>query len=216
MFAEAAELAQRITPPRYASVVALEKRLEEAHELVPEGMRVRPVQDCATDAPVLIMSRYNIELLYLKTKLVLHRTFFTAGQTDPKYAESRKICIDSALEIFRYHITIFHACQPGGQLNKVWWYMSSLQTFDFLLAAMVTCLELNHLRSTGNSDKTSEMLSLLQSTHDIWANYPTRFRDAVRGAEILKAMLKKCSSPEEIDLLQHDPVPNGFEQRKSN
>ncbi|KAL1613162.1 hypothetical protein SLS60_001394 [Paraconiothyrium brasiliense] len=164
VFAEAAELAQRITPPRYATIVSLEKRLEQAHSEVPEGMRVRPVQDCITDAPVLIMGRYNIELLYLKTKLVLHRTFITAGQTDPKYAESRKICVDSASEILRYHITIFHACQPGGQLNKVWWYMSSLQTFDFLLAAMVICLELNHLRNTGDSssEKVTEMLSLLE------------------------------------------------------
>ncbi|KAF2438752.1 hypothetical protein P171DRAFT_490801 [Karstenula rhodostoma CBS 690.94] len=218
VFAEAAELAQRITPPRYAVVVSLEKRLEEAHDQVPEGMRVRPLQDCITDAPALIMGRYNIELLYFKTKLVLHRTFLTAGQTDPKYAESRKICVDSALEIMRYHITIFHACQPGGQLNKVWWYMSSLQTFDFLLAAMVICLELNYLQSTGDpsSDKISDMLSLLESTHDIWANHPNRFRDSVRGAEILKAMLKKCSSPGQSEVLLQDSVPNGFEKDTSD
>ncbi|OAG06745.1 uncharacterized protein CC84DRAFT_620271 [Paraphaeosphaeria sporulosa] len=218
VFAEAAELAQRITPPRYAIVVSLEKRLEEAHDQVPEGMRVRPVQDCVTDAPVLIMGRYNIELLYLKTKLVLHRAFLTAGQTDPKYAESRKICVDSALEILRYHVTIFHACQPGGQLNKVWWYMSSLQTFDFLLAAMVICLELNHLQSTGDSSsgKISDMFSLLQSTYDIWANHPNRFRDSVRGAEILKAMLKKCSSPGRSGLSPQDPAPSGFEKNTSD
>ncbi|KAL5443909.1 hypothetical protein PMIN06_008573 [Paraphaeosphaeria minitans] len=218
VFAEAAELAQRITPPRYAIVVSLEKRLEEVHDQVPEGMRVRPLQKCVTDAPVLIMGRYNIELLYLKTKLVLHRTFLTAGQTDPRYAGSRKICVDSALEILRYHITIFHACQPGGQLNKVWWYMSSLQTFDFLLAAMVICLELNHLQSTGDSssDKISDMVSLLQITHDIWANHPNRFRDSVRGAAILKAMLKKCSSPGQSDVSLQDPVPSGFENNTSN
>ena len=213
VFAEAAELAQRITPPRYATIVSLEKRLEEAHNQVPEGMRVRPVQDCVTDAPVLIMGRYNIELLYLKTKLVLHRTFIIAGQTDPEYAESRKICVESALEILRYHVTIFHACQPGGQLNKVWWYMSSLQTFDFLLAAMVLCLELNHLRSIGDAspDKVSEMLSLLESTYDIWANHPNRYRDSIRGAEILRAMLKKCS-PGQSEILLQDPISNGFEK----
>lgn len=214
VFAEAAELAQRITPPRYATIVALEKRLEEAHNQVPEGMRVRPIQECVTDSPVLIMGRYNIELLYLKTKLVLHRNFINAGQTDPKYAESRKICVDSAVEILRYHVIIFHACQPGGQLNKVWWYMSSIQTFDFLLAAMVICLELNHLRNIGDtsSEKVSEMLSRLHSTHDIWANHPNRFRDSVRGAEILRAMLKKCSSPGNTPVLVQDSLPNGFEK----
>jgi hypothetical protein len=217
VFAEAAELAQRMTPPRYATILALEKRLEEAHDQVPEGMRVRPIQDCITDAPVLIMSRFNIEMQYLKSKLVLHRTFLTAGQTDPKYAESRKICVDSALEILRYHVIIFHACQPGGQLNKVWWYMSSLQTFDFLLAAMVVCLELNHLQTTGDSssDKISDMFSLLESTYDIWANHPNRFRDSVRGAEILRAMLKKCSSPGPSDVLLRDSAPSGYEKSTS-
>jgi hypothetical protein len=217
VFAEAAELAQRMTPPRYATILALEKRLEEAHNQVPEGMRVRSIQDSMMDAPVLIMSRFNIEMQYLKTKLVLHRTFLTAGQTDPKYAESRKICVDSALEILRYHVIIFHACQPGGQLNKVWWYMSALQTFDFLLAAMVVCLELNHLRSICDSppDKISDMFSLLDSTYDIWANHPNRFRDSVRGAEILRAMLKKCSSPGPSDVQVQDPVPSGYEKSMS-
>ncbi|KAJ4286819.1 hypothetical protein N0V90_013071 [Kalmusia sp. IMI 367209] len=217
VFAEAAELAQRITPPRYATIVSLEKRLEEAHNQVPEGMRVRPVEECVTDAPVLIMGRYNIELLYLKTKLVLHRNFVTAGQTDPKYAESRIICVEAAREILQYHKTIFHACQPGGQLNKVWWYMSSLQTYDFLLAAMVFCLELNHLQSKGDSsDKVSEMFAILEATYDIWANHPNRFRDSVRGAEILRAMLKKCSSPGQSQVELQDPIPNGFEKNISN
>lgn len=216
VFAEAAELAQRITPPRYATIVSLEKRLEEAHDQVPEGMRVRPVQDCITDPPVLIMGRYNIELLYLKTRLVLHRTFLTAGQTDPKYAGSREICVDAAQEILQYHVTIFHACQPGGQLTKVWWYMSSLQTFDFLLAAMVLCLEMNYLQNKHeSSDKVLRMYSLLQSTHDIWANHPNRFRDSVRGAEILRAMLKKCSPDEKSAALLQDPVPSGFENSMS-
>jgi hypothetical protein len=213
VFAEAAELAQRITPPKYTTILSLERRLEEAHDQVPEGMRVRPIHECITDPPVLIMGRFNIELLYLKTKLVLHRNFLTAGQTDPKYAESRKICVEKAKEILTYHVTIFHACEPGGQLNKVWWYMSSLQTFDFLLAAMVLCLEMNHLKSINDlSNEVSNMYSLLESTYDIWANHPNRYRDSIRGAEILRAMLKKCSTDELSNTVLQDPVPNGLEK----
>jgi len=211
VFAEAAELAQKITPPKYATVVALEKRLEEAHNMVPEGMRVRPLELCMNDAPVLIMGRYNIELLYMKTKLVLHRTYFTAGQTDPRYADSRRICIETAREILNYHRIIFEACQPGGQLNKVWWYMSSLQTYDFLLAAMVLCLELNHLKSVGNSsEKITEMIASLQGTYDIWANHPNRYRDSIRGAEILKAMLNKWSSPITPSRSFHNSISSGY------
>lgn len=213
VFAEAAELSQKITPPRYTTIVALEKRLEEAHNLIPEGLRVRPIDACITDAPVLIMSRFNIELLYLKTKLVLHRNYMSAAQSDPRFAESRKICVDAAVEILKHHKTIFHACQPGGQLNKVWWYMASLQTYDFLLAAMILCLEMHHLKSVDSSSpKISEYCSTLEDIYAIWANHPNRFRESVRGAEILKAMLEKCAPSGQPHVVLQDPVPNGLEK----
>lgn len=193
LFAEAAELSQKVTPPKHSHIMAIDKRLEEAHGLISEGMRVRPLEDCITDSPVLIMSRYNIELLYQKTRIILHRNFVTAGQSDARYAESRKICLDAALETMRHQNNIFHACQPGGQLNKVWWYMASLNTYDFLLSAMVLCLELNHLQTTEpSSPRIPELLGVVENTHNIWANHPNRFRETVRGAEILSAMLKKC------------------------
>ena len=91
--------------------------------------------------------------------------------------------------------------------------MSSLQTFDFLLAAMVLCLEMNHLKSINDlSNEVSNMYSLLESTYDIWANHPNRYRDSIRGAEILRAMLKKCSTDELSNTVLQDPVPNGLEK----
>lgn len=212
VFAEAAELAQKITPPRYSTITALEKRLDEAHNQIPEGMRVRPMEDCITDPPVLIMSRFNIELLYLKTRVVLHRHYLTAGQSDARFVESRKSCVDSALEILKYHKIIFHACQPGGQLSKVWWYMSSLQTYDYLLAAMILCLEMHHLKMVGDpSGRITELFGVLEDTYGIWANHPNRFRESVRGAGILRSMLQKFPSAAESQKIQQDPVPNGYE-----
>lgn len=194
VFGEAHELAGKLKLPQYSYIMALNKRLDAAYDRVPEGLRVRPVEDSITDDPVLIMSRYNIELLYQKTRIVLHRMYLTAGQSDARYAESQRICLEAALELLQCQNTIFHACQPGGQLNKVWWYLSSLCTYDFLLAAMVLCLELHHLRIEDNSSsRIPEWLGILESTREIWANQPPRYRDAVRGAEILKVMIQSTS-----------------------
>ncbi|KAF2467236.1 uncharacterized protein BDR25DRAFT_376125 [Lindgomyces ingoldianus] len=220
VFAEAAELSQKCIPPRHSTILALDKRLEEAHDLVPEGMRVRPMGQCITDPPVLIMSRFNIELLYQKTRVVLHRNYLTAGQSDPRFADSRKTCVDASLEILRYQNIVFQACRPGGQLQKVWWYMSSLSTYDFLLAAMVVCLELNHLRNIESSPdfegtpttRIAEMLGILENTYEIWANHPNRFRESIRGAEMVQAMLKKCSGPAGPRITLQNPIPNGMEQ----
>ncbi|PSN70365.1 hypothetical protein BS50DRAFT_488478 [Corynespora cassiicola Philippines] len=212
VFAEAAELSQRVIPPKHSTIMELDRRLEEAHDLIPEGMRVRPMEDCITEQPVLIMSRFNIEVLYQKTRLVLHRNYLTAGQTDARFAESRKICVNAALKLLNYHDIIFHACQPGGQLNKVWWYMSSLQAYDFLLGAMILCLELNHLRTAGDtSPRTQELLGVLENTYSIWANHPNRYRESVRGAEILKTMLKKCSAPVASEPNVQDTAQNGYQ-----
>ncbi|KAF2703937.1 hypothetical protein K504DRAFT_166951 [Pleomassaria siparia CBS 279.74] len=178
IFAEAAEHSQKVTPPKHSVIMELDKRLENAQTLIPDGMKVRPMEDCITEAPTLIMARFNIVLLYLKTRVVLHRNYLTAGQTNPMFSESRDICVKSALKILEYQKIIFHACEPGGQLHKVWWYMSSLQTYDYLLAAMVLCLELNHLRAINDTtSKAQKLLEVIETTHDIWSNYPNRFRE---------------------------------------
>lgn len=215
VFAEVAELSHKIKPPQYDKILSLQARLEEVHDKIPDAMRVRSLEESINDAPRLIMSRLNIELVYLKTKLILHRIYLTAGQQDPRYAESRKICVDSAIEILHHHRTVFHACQPGGQLTQAWWYISSLQTYDYLLAAMVLSLEIHHLKaSEPSSPKATEILNLLQIIYDIWVGHPNRFREVLRGAGILKSVLEKYSpKPDQASTSNglHNPLPNGSE-----
>jgi hypothetical protein len=216
VFAEAAELSQKIVTPKHSHIMALNKRLEDAKNMIPEGLRVRPMEDSITDPPVLIMSRFNIELLYQKTRIVLHRNYVIAGQSDARFADSRRICLEAAQESLRYQNIIFHACQPGGQLNKVWWYMSSLNTYDFLLAAMILCLELNHLQTTDSaSPRIQELLGILENTYEIWANHHNRYRESVRGAAILKAMIEKCSGPTGSQSMDQEMASQGTNQSKS-
>jgi hypothetical protein len=217
IFAEAAELSQKVVPPKHSVIMALDKRLQEVHELIPEGMRVRPMEDCITDPPTLVMARFNIKLLFLKTRIVLHRNYMTAGQVDHRFCDSRMICIDAALEILNYQKIIFHACEPGGQLHKVWWYMSSLQTYDYLLAAMILCLELNHLRvNDDTTPRISELLGAIEATHGIWSNHPNRYKESAKGAEILGAMLKKCSGPDGPYANSQNATPTGFTKSMSH
>ncbi|OCK77973.1 hypothetical protein K432DRAFT_406853 [Lepidopterella palustris CBS 459.81] len=226
VFAEAAELSQLVHPPSFSDMMAVDKRLEDAYTMVPEGLRVRSMEDSITDPPILIMSRFNIELLYLKTRIVLHRKYLTVGQIDPRFAESRMACVQAAMQTLRHHSVIFQACLPGGQLHSVWWYMSSLTTYDFLLAAMIVSLELNYIRTAEASPTfkgpphpfVPEMVELLETTYDIFANHPHRLSESGRAAGILGAILKKHAGPsgsglqEDIvnRLGQSSPSVNGF------
>ena len=55
IFGEAAELSHRINSPKHSEIMELHKRLRQSHNLIPKGMRVRSMDDCITDSPVLIM-----------------------------------------------------------------------------------------------------------------------------------------------------------------
>jgi hypothetical protein len=158
------------------------------------------------DSPIIIMSRFNIDLLYLKTRSILHRKYITAGRYEPEFATSRMICVSSAMAALRHHSIIFNACLPGGQLHKVWWFMGSLATYDFLLAAMIVALELEHIRTAEASPTfkgspstiTAEMVGLLEKTYAIWANHPKRIAESRRACAILREMLKKVGSHHQI------------------
>lgn len=220
IFAEAAELSQLVVPPIHADILAADQRLQEAYAAIPDGLRVRSMELSITDPPVIIMARFNLELLYQKTRTVLHRKYLVVGQTDPRFAESRKICVDAAMHTLRHQDVIFHACQPGGQLHKVWWYMSSLTTYDFLLATMVVCFELNYIRVEEASPEfkgppcpfVPEMIRLLKNTFDIWSNHPNRLSESSKAAKILGAMLNKLAGPINSD---KDAAGNGVQENNT-
>ena len=138
------------------------------------------------------MTRFNLALIYQKTRCILHRKYLLEGQNDPRYAYSRDTCIDAALTILRYHSHVFSASQPGGQLQTMRWYMSSLSSHDFLLAAMVVCLELNHryrshLRNAEPSSRS--MIDALESSYKLWQGldtfHPEDARLATRALEMM-------------------------------
>jgi hypothetical protein len=219
VFAEAAEFSHRVVPPKHSDIMALEKKLAEVDEMVPSVMRVRSMEESITDTPQVVMCRFTLELLHQKTRIVLHRNYIKAGQTDIRFESSRRICVDAAMKILRNLASIFHACQPGGQLIEVWWYMSQLTTYDFLLASMVLCLELDHIHSGESNQalstiadpKVHEILSLLETTYKIWMKHPNGFDDATRGAKIVRAILKKYSDSPSPRIPSRNEALSGFE-----
>ncbi|EGP87025.1 uncharacterized protein MYCGRDRAFT_71726, partial [Zymoseptoria tritici IPO323] len=100
VLAEAAELSHSTIPPSHEQTMDLDRRLDEAKAAIPPLLQMPDISELVTDPAEQLMCRFNLDLLYLKTRIV------------------------------------------GGQLESVKWYMGSISTHDFLLAAMVICLEL--------------------------------------------------------------------------
>nr|POE59043.1 transcription factor lepe [Quercus suber] len=183
IFANAAELSHATTPPAYEEMMTLDDALETAKAAIPPLLRMPETAELVTDPAEQLMCRFNLDLLYLKTKLTLHRRYQKLPLEQLSHDEqcaglgtSRKVCTEMALRVLSHHHTIYSASQPGGQLESVKWYMGSISTHDFLLAAMIICLELSLQIETGdrsgvivNCPHRASMMQALEQSQMIWS-----------------------------------------------
>lgn len=196
-------------PPSYDEVMKLDGELREARESVPQHLKMRSVQDSAQDPANLIMERYGLELIYLKSQCVLHRKFIARGRDSQRYAYSRRACIDASMEMLSHQSTLHHEAQPGGRLRAVKWFIASLTTHDFLLAAMIVCLDLYRTSeaerqgtkpSAGSSpmnadvwaqDRRQQMMNALRHSITIWDSLRDQSMEAYKASTTLRVMLEK-------------------------
>jgi Fungal specific transcription factor domain len=187
-------------PTSYQSVLQLDKQLNEAYAACPAHLQFRSVGQSVTELPHSIMRRYNLEILYQKSRCVLHRNHLCEGRSDPRYTNSRRICIDAAMTLLHHQGTIDAQVQPGGVLCQSRWFVTSLTTHDFILAAMILCLELHYLSQNANraaEDNYSkeEFLLALQNSHQIWNKSKDHSAEAMQAWRSISIMLDKLNVP---------------------
>lgn len=187
----------------HEEVTQLDKHLQDVHISLPPFLRIRTMNMSITDPPDLIMQRYNLELLYQKARCVLHRRYLTDYRSDLRYAYSRWSCVDAATQIIRHQSDLYEETLPGGQLYKDRWYISSLTSHDFLLAAMVLCLELPwrttsdppnlHPSSMNSTPESREELSkILETSYSIWTAFSETSTEARKASKALARMLQSA------------------------
>ncbi|CAK45443.1 uncharacterized protein An08g04700 [Aspergillus niger] len=90
--------------------------------------------------------------------------------------------------------------QAGGVLGQCRWFVTSLATNDFMLAAMVVCLELHYLEREGaqggqtGTPGRDELLLALQTSHRIWAQYKDESAEAWQAWQSTSIMLRKLNA----------------------
>lgn len=192
IFADASELSHATIPPSHEEMMELDVKLEEARAQIPPLLQMPDISELVTDPAEQLMCRFNLDLLYLKVKMVLHRRYMEKPFSQLSLHEqqmgigiSRKACTSCALRVLRHHHTIYTASQPGGQLESVKWYMGSISTHDFLLAAMIICLELSQQISTDSQvmnptgkicPQRAAMMDALEKSQQIWSDASQRKR----------------------------------------
>ena len=201
----------------YGKIIGLDKSLEEAHELIPTFLKVRPLELSIGDPITTIVKRFTLETCYQKSRCVLHRRYVGGMHPSQQYLYSRLTCIGAAMEILRQHAVVYNEVQPGGRLYGDISLTHSLHNGDFLLAAMIICLSLASSREEGNSpqkngilveDRTAFLLTL-EKTHEIFKDLGRQSADAQKACDALGLMLRKVNGEQHVPQVSSKVYSNG-------
>ncbi|GAM87596.1 hypothetical protein ANO11243_056230 [Dothideomycetidae sp. 11243] len=213
VFKKIAEHTQSLTPQPFEKTLSLDVELRQVYAAVPPPFQPRDIDQVFLDHPCLIWQRCTIELLYLKGLVVLHRRYIKDGQLAPASTASRDACTGAALGILARQADLHWACEPGGRLHEDRWMMGTLQPHDFLLAAMVVCLDLSVvMRFSASLDEQNENLAqreynALQTSQQIWTAKSAVVPEARTAALALDLMLKKTDEKKHKRFASPDPLP---------
>ncbi|RAH43440.1 Zn(II)2Cys6 transcription factor [Aspergillus brunneoviolaceus CBS 621.78] len=216
MFA-GADIARKVCSVKgvpYQEVLELDAKLRGLHANIPPPLRFRSPSESIADPPTTIMDRYNIDLMYQKARSDLHRRYLTQHRLNPKYAYSRRECLDAARRVLQHQSDIFNESSPGGQLNYASFFFSSCVIMHFRTAAMIVSLEIScqsrhDLQQSLSPNarqailvERQELSHELERSYNIWNCLRHQSKEALKTAEALRIMLNVANTH-----LQHGATP---------
>jgi hypothetical protein len=210
----------------YDDILALDQNLREARAEFPPHLRLRSIEESSLDSGPIVMQRFNLSILYHKGQCVLHRKYLARARENNRYAHSRRTCVDSSMDLLRHQETLHYESLPGRRLHGMKVFISSLTAHDFLLAAMIVCLDLWYGaeaegagRSSGDLytwglERRADMIQALEISNSIWVETRDESMEAYKASETLTIMLKKLKYNQTNGTSNHFPFPtvaNGSE-----
>jgi hypothetical protein len=134
----------------YEETLTLNAELEAIHDNMPPPLRLANVRGAAAisagDSGMVaksILHRIALELMYLKALCILHRPYLTRRKSDPACERSRQACRQAAMQLLNLQSEMEVEIRPSGKLFEKGYLLGTLTLHDFLVAAMVLCLDLN-------------------------------------------------------------------------
>ncbi|KAL2845434.1 fungal-specific transcription factor domain-containing protein [Aspergillus pseudoustus] len=202
-FGKILDMAFSRTPITYEETLQVDRRLEEAHSLIPQMFKIRPISQSLPDPPRLIFQRFTLENVYQKARCVLHRKYLAEVHENRRYSYSRMVCITASKQILRVHADLYNETQPGGLLHRNRLFPNSIQYTDYLLAAMILCMELSYNHTTQSAETVRNddfggvvgdregLISTLEHSHQILESLRRDSTDAQKAHAALTIMLRR-------------------------
>lgn len=184
------------SPPSYEMVMRLDKQLMDTHATLPAYLTVRPLSQSITDDADTILRRYALEVCFQKSRCVLHRKYLIPGRVDAQFRYSSNAAVDAAMKLLDVQRNFHEATQPAGQLYGEQWRPSALINQDYVLAAMILCLDLTWGAKQGSVEHFAsvypreKILEALKTSCGIWCGLNSESTLAAKASEALVTMLK--------------------------
>ncbi|MCJ1385207.1 hypothetical protein MMC17_008328 [Xylographa soralifera] len=195
VFAKVVQYLHDSSEHSYDRVLELNDELIRARSKIPLHLQLQHESPPEFVPRSTILERMQLQMTYHKAICVLNRRYLSV--TTSKVLPSRLLCLQSAMSLLSIQTTMHK--------SGIGWYHFSLTSHDFLLAAVVVCLVLHNFReSKGFLDVTSgaidgytttELLSALVNSNNIWEDVLESSSDARRAARVLGIMLEKFQAP---------------------
>jgi hypothetical protein len=216
---------QALAPPAYERTLALDIEMEQAYEGLPETLKSRDVNRSFMDPAGLILQRCTLEMLHLKGTIVLHRRYINCDAASVRFERSQQACVEAALRILARQADLHRACAPGGRLYEDRWMMASLPIQDFLLAAMVLCMDLSvrmrlgtigwtELADEGGWTLAGREYRALQTSQQIWTDKSATSSESHIAALALELMINKVA--EKNPRPNHKPDTNAIRDDRNH
>jgi len=191
----------------YEDTMKLDTELRETRSRIPEHFQLLSRHESTVEASDTLMERYVLDLLYSKSQCALHRRYLSRSRESPRYAYSQRTCIDACMQLLEHQSTLHKECQPGGRLRSITWSpFTTLTNHDYILAAMIVCLDLYRTaqaEAEGHTagemyqwalERREAMFVAIERAVGMWEALRDQSIEAFKASTILKVMLEKLKN----------------------
>jgi hypothetical protein len=196
-------------PVHYDEIIRFDAKLRQIMQELPPHLKLTPLEG-TRDPVTLIISRFNMEILYLKILCLLHRKYQTRARQNPRYAHSRRSAIEASMAALNHLAVLHRESQQTGRLRSLAWFIKSIATKDFVLPAMLIAVDLHYdnvAMETAMEDEPHEgaevwspeqrakMIEAVQTAGNIWRELAHTSMVAFKAAKVIDIMLAKIQDP---------------------
>lgn len=186
-----------LSQPSYEQVLELDDRLVEAYLELPAHLKVESTEKMLNQTPSLVNQRIQLAFLYNQCGCILHRKFLARGRTDTHFSRSYQRCMESALSLLEHQHYLHTENKVKGDIKPRHWYRVAHTSHDFILAAMIVCLDIRYRKIEEQSGRTvncdeSQQAKIWQSLEfacNIWKEEKDSSPEAAKVYEVLSRVL---------------------------